>query len=211
MCVCVCPGSVLVSIRLAAVTSDHSPGRVHCFQQRAGGPPAARGTRSDDSPLPFPFRSNGETMGSPPEGWPVFVACVFVLHRVFTQNTSGPLRTRSAHPSNLLCRQRDTVSPRNSPSPRVTLRPHRGSCCQPGSAEEQRRCPAKHFVLCPELQPWMEHSVQTVRPQDALSKVSQVVTTTHSGSKDSPSKERRDWTNYLIQHCFCLCREFDFA
>ena len=93
-------------------------------------------------------------MGSPPEGWPVFVACVFVLHQVFTQNTSAPLRTRSAHPSNLLCRQRHSVPPpQNNASPRVTLWPHRGSCCQPCLAEAQHRCPAKDFVFSLKLQP----------------------------------------------------------
>lgn len=56
-------------------------------------------------------------MGSPAEDWPVCVDCVFVLHRVFTQNTWVPLRTRSAHPSNLLCRQRHSVPPRTACHP----------------------------------------------------------------------------------------------
>lgn len=49
---------------------------------------------------------NVETIGSLPEGWLVFGACVFVSHRMFTQNTPFPLRTRSAHPSNLPRRRR---------------------------------------------------------------------------------------------------------
>lgn len=113
--------------------------------------PCSSGAQSDGSPLSCLFRSNGETMGSPPEGWPVFVACVFVLHQVFTQNTSAPLRTRSAHPSNLLCRQRHSV-PQNNTSPRVTLWPHRGSCCQPCLAKAQHQCPAKDFVFSLKLQ-----------------------------------------------------------
>lgn len=107
--------------------------------------PCSSGTQSDGSPFSCLFRGNGETMGSPPEGWPVFAACVFVLHQVFTQNTSAPLRTRSAHPSNLLCRQRHSV-PQNNMSPRVTLWPHTGSYCQPCLAKAQHQCPAKDFA-----------------------------------------------------------------
>lgn len=66
---------------------------------------------SGGSPFLGLLRVNGETIGSPPEGWPVFAACLFVLHRMFTQNTPVPLRTRSAHPSNLPCRQRHCVPP----------------------------------------------------------------------------------------------------
>lgn len=66
---------------------------------------------SSSSPFLCLLRVNGETIGSPPEGWPVFAACVFVLHQMFTQNTPVPLRTRSAHPSNLPCRQRHRVPP----------------------------------------------------------------------------------------------------
>lgn len=91
-------------------------------------------------------------MESPPEVWPEFAASVFVLHQVFTQNTSAPLRTRSAHPANLLCRQRHSV-PQNSVSPKVTLWPRRGSCCQPWLAKEQHRCLAKNVVFSLELQP----------------------------------------------------------
>lgn len=68
-------------------------------------------THSSSSPFLCLLRVNGETIGSPPEGWPVFAACVFVLHQMFTQNTPVPLRTRSAHPSNLPCRQRHCVPP----------------------------------------------------------------------------------------------------
>lgn len=117
--------------------------------------PCSSETQSDCSPLSCLFRSNRERMGSPSEGWPEFVACVFVLHQVFTQNTSAPLRMRSTHPSNLLCRQRHSV-PQNNIPPKVTLWPHRGSCCQPCLTKEQHQCPAKDFVfslkqhgLCP--------------------------------------------------------------
>lgn len=106
--------------------------------------PCSSGTCIDIPPLSCLFGSNGETMGSLPWCWLVFVACVFVLHQVFTQNTLAPLRTRSAHPSNLLYRQRLSV-PQNNMSPRVTLRPHRGSCCQPCLAKAKHRCPAKTF------------------------------------------------------------------
>lgn len=115
--------------------------------------PCSPGTQSDGSPLSCLFWSNGETMGSPPEGWSMFVACVFVLHQLFTQNTPAPLRTRSAHRSNLVCRQRDTVSPRRSMSPRVTLWPHRGSCCRPCLAKTQLQGPAKEFVFPKTPQP----------------------------------------------------------
>lgn len=61
----------------------------------------------------LPYHACSAVMGKQwdgrPRGWPVVPARVFVLHRVFTQNTSGPLRTRSAHPSNLLRRQRQSV------------------------------------------------------------------------------------------------------
>lgn len=125
--------------------------------------PCSSGTQSDGSPLSCLLRGNGETMGSPPEGWPVFAARVFVLHRVFTQNTSAPLRTRSAHPSNLLRRQRQSV-PQNNTSPKVTLWPHTGSCCQPCLTEAQRQCPAKE-----EASTRTEQCVHSVRPQVVLS------------------------------------------
>lgn len=126
---------------------------VWCIQERARGLPTVQEHRGTALSFSCLFTSNGETMGSPPEGWPVFVACVFVLHQVFTQNTSAHLRTRSAHPSNLLCRQRHSVPPKNNASPRVTLWPRRGSCCQPRLAEAQHRCPAKDFVFSLKLQP----------------------------------------------------------
>lgn len=93
-------------------------------------------------------------------------ACVFVLHRMFTQNTPGPLRMRSAHPSNLLGRQRHSV-PQNNMSPQVTLWPHRGSCCQLCLAK------AQHCVLPNALLTEASaYSFQTVRPQVIPSKAS---------------------------------------
>lgn len=71
--------------------------------------PRSPGTHSGGSSCLRLHRGNGETKGSPPEGWPVFAACLFVLHQMFTQNTAVPLRTRSAPPSNLPHRQRHRV------------------------------------------------------------------------------------------------------
>ncbi len=138
--------------------------------------PCSSGPQRDGSPLSCLFRSNGETMGSPPEGWPVFVACVFVLHQVFTQNTPAPLRTRSAHPSNLLCRQRHSVPPEQhvtQSDPLATQRKLLSAMLSqdPASVSCQRLC----FLT--EASTWMEQSVQTVRPRVALSKVSQSETT----------------------------------
>lgn len=113
--------------------------------------PCSSETQSDCSPLSCLFRSSRERMGSPSEGWPEFVAGVFVLHQVFTQNTSAPLRMRSTRPSNLLRRQRHSV-PQNSIPPKVTLWPHRGSRCQPCLNKEQR-CPPKDIVFKLKLSP----------------------------------------------------------
>lgn len=65
---------------------------------RAGGVPAALNKQSGGSHLFCLFWGNGETMGSPAEGWPVFAASVFISHQMFTQNTPAPLRTRSVSP-----------------------------------------------------------------------------------------------------------------
>lgn len=108
-------------------------------------------------------------MGSPSEGWPEFLARVFVLHQVFTQNTSASLRMRSTHPSNLLCMQRHSV-PQNSIPPKVTLWPHRGRCSQPCLTKEQHQCPA-HDCFLTEALTWTKQSVWTVRPWVAPSKV----------------------------------------
>lgn len=94
------------------------PVRGRCVQERAPRLPAAQEHRATALPSHACSAVMGKQRDRRPRGWPVFAARVFVLHRVFTQNTSGPLRTRSAHPSNLLCRQRQSVPPRTTPHPK---------------------------------------------------------------------------------------------
>lgn len=174
-----CPGGDMFSLELMALTRWRlwEPDlAVWCIQERARGLPTVQDHRGTALSFSCLLTSNGETMGSPPEGWPVFVACVFVLHQVFTQNTSAPLRTRSAHPSNLLCRQRHSVPPPpeqrvTQSDPLATQRKLLSAVLSRGAASVscQRLC----FLT--EAPARTEQSVQTVRPRVALSKVSQSV------------------------------------
>ena len=139
------------------------------------GLPAAQ---ADCSPLSCLFGSNGETMGSPPEDWPVFVACVFVLHQVFTQNTPAPLRTGSAHPSNLLRRQRHSVPHEQhvtQSDPLATQRKLLSAMLSPGAAPAPLPC--QKLCLLTAASTWREQSVQTVSLRVVLSEVRQPETT----------------------------------
>lgn len=111
----------------------------------SGRTPCSCGTHSGSSPFLCLLEVNGGTIGSPPEGWPVFAACVFVLHQMFTQNTPVPLRTRSAHPSNLPCRQRHRVPPGQHLTQRDPLATQRKLL---SAAPSQSAAPVSCQTLC---------------------------------------------------------------
>lgn len=117
--------------------------------------PCSSGTQSDGSPLSCLLRANGETKGSPPEGLArVRCSCFCLALSVYSKHIRA-LWERGQLTPLISSAGRDRVSPplQNNTSPKVTLRPHTGSRCQPCLTEPvscQRGDPEQNGAVCPD-------------------------------------------------------------